>query len=262
MLTINITTTSSRLELCSCTVWSLCLQTAKFDEIRIWVSKEPYLKDSGITAEPSWVTNIRKLGISISFIWTENTGPYRKIIPALRQADYNDVLVYADDDVFYGQKWLECLTTNFYANDCKHIVATRVRKVLDGEFYNNYPIIDVKETILDNYIITGIGGVILNASLVNCELLNNDAFLSVAPTADDIWLSKVYQMSGTPLTVVPDGIKSINEIKHAQGLSEDNTKKKKISVIRKIALKLRKKKYNYCDNDDLIIKVNEYFSHC
>ena len=101
MLTINLTTTSERLTLCAATIWSMVHQVRKPDKIRLWISNEPYLSDKGITTLPEWVIEINNIRNILEVIFVENTGPYRKIIPALRTADQNEVLVYADDDVIY-----------------------------------------------------------------------------------------------------------------------------------------------------------------
>jgi len=39
----------------------------------------------------------------------DNTGPYRKLIPALREAEPDDLIVTADDDIFSGRDWLQGL---------------------------------------------------------------------------------------------------------------------------------------------------------
>ena len=49
MLTVNLTTTHSRLHLCSATVWSLMNQSLKPDFIVLWVSRDSYLSDEGIS---------------------------------------------------------------------------------------------------------------------------------------------------------------------------------------------------------------------
>ncbi|ODQ08241.1 hypothetical protein BHE86_11515 [Shigella sp. FC1655] len=261
MLTVNITTTKSRLEICSATAWSICMQEQHVDELRIWVSKKPYLSDSGIQEEPEWAKKIRSTGIKLSFFWTENTGPYRKIIPALRLAKNDDILVYADDDVIYGTKWLQELVAIFYKNESKYIVATRVRKVIKGKLYNDFPIISNQCLIDNNYIITGIGGVILKREMIKEKFINDDNYLTISPLADDIWLSKIYQLSSTKLFVYPNGLKYINEIQHNQGLSIENTRRIKLNLIKKVILKIKNKKYKFCQNDIYLKAVNDYFNN-
>ncbi|MEB6858743.1 glycosyltransferase [Proteus cibi] len=235
------------------------MQEQHIDELRIWVSKKPYLSDSGINEEPKWAEKIRSTGIKLSFIWTENTGPYRKIIPALKLTQNDDILVYADDDVIYGSKWLQELVTIFYKNESKYIVATRVRKVIKGKLYNEFPIITEQCIMDDNYIVTGIGGVILKRGMIKETFINDDNYLTISPLADDIWLSKIYQLSNTKLFVYPNGLKYINEIQHDQGLSIENTRRIKLNFIKKAILKIKNKKYKFCQNDIYMKAVDNYF---
>lgn len=83
MISINLTTTKSRLYLCSQTVWSLANQSTRVDQIVVWVSSTAYLSDDGITEEPEWADKIRQTGTNLVFKWVKNTGPYRKLFPAL-----------------------------------------------------------------------------------------------------------------------------------------------------------------------------------
>ncbi|MFD2837439.1 hypothetical protein ACFS3C_15390 [Azotobacter vinelandii] len=73
-------------------------------KIVIWVSKEAYLIDQGIDREPRWVRDLNKLRNIIEFRWTANTGPYRKLFPALDAATDDQIIVYADDDAIYREK--------------------------------------------------------------------------------------------------------------------------------------------------------------
>lgn len=113
MISINLTTTKSRLYLCSQTVWSLANQSKKVDQIVVWVSSTPYLSDEGITEEPEWAQKIRQTGTNLVFKWVKNTGPYRKLFPALQAATEEDILIYADDDAIYNEMWAETLLDDF-----------------------------------------------------------------------------------------------------------------------------------------------------
>lgn len=71
MLSINLTTTASRLELCSSTLWSLLHQTIIPDEINVWVSKEPYLADEGINEIPIFITELNSVRNIIKIKFTK-----------------------------------------------------------------------------------------------------------------------------------------------------------------------------------------------
>ncbi|WP_143992883.1 hypothetical protein [Klebsiella pneumoniae] len=86
MISVNLTTTSSRLFLCSATVWSLAHQELQPDHICLWISQEPYLSDKGINDEIKFVKEINNVFerdlVKIKYV--KNTGPYRKYSLQLR----------------------------------------------------------------------------------------------------------------------------------------------------------------------------------
>lgn len=61
MKSINITTTHSRLDLCSATIWSLMHQSVLPDTINLWVSQESYMADQGIRNIPNWYYELNNI---------------------------------------------------------------------------------------------------------------------------------------------------------------------------------------------------------
>jgi Glycosyl transferase family 2. len=266
MISINLTTTKSRLYLCSQTVWSLANQSVSVDQIVVWVSREAYLSDEGITEEPAWAEKIRQTGTSLVFKWVKNTGPYRKLFPALRAASDEDILIYADDDAIYNEQWAESLLADFERHDQKCVVAARVRETIKKkgdilDTYRKFPLITLPIVIQDNYIITGLGGVVLKKCHIDAAFLDNEDYLTICPRADDIWISKLIQLSKTPLYVSAPTIMYVHEIDHEYGLSRTNTRKISYSVVQKLRSAIGKKKArSFCQNDLYIQETNDYFA--
>lgn len=272
MYSINITTTSSRLGLCSATVWSLVNQSMTPKSIDIWVSKEAYLADFGVTDIPKWVTHLNSIKKIVNFHFTENTGPYRKIIPALRYADKDDILVYADDDVFYGENWLMDLVNAFNKHDGNCVVASRVRVKKRNIFgklrsYLSFDMCSSSCLLSDNFIITGVGGCILARCHIDDEYIFNDDFSTVAPKTDDIWISKIIELSGSSVFCVPSILNHVNEIQHSvNALSHENTYVKfRENIFYRVVGKVAHSFKSYfgfkiTNNDIAIARVDEYFS--
>lgn len=127
MLVVNLTTTSGRLDLCAVTLWSLIHQELLPDRIDLYISNDAYMADSGIDNLPEWYDKLNNIKKIIHIKYVENTGPYRKIFPALAECAQDDILVYADDDVVYGRYWLETLVSAFNKFNGEAVVAARVR---------------------------------------------------------------------------------------------------------------------------------------
>ncbi|MFG1172062.1 glycosyltransferase family A protein [Erwiniaceae bacterium CAU 1747] len=219
MYSINITTTSGRLSLCSATVWSLINQTFTPDAINIWISHEAYLADRGIQEIPAWVDYFNSLKNIIKIHYVKNTGPYRKIIPALREAHPEDVLIYGDDDVIYDSMWLETLIKAYIKNNGRHVVAARIRtkeKNILGfnKSYHLYGLSTTETNFSKGFIITGVGGCVIAKKHIRPELLELDDYLNLAPKTDDLWISKIIELSGTVVTSVPLAMNYVQEIKH------------------------------------------------
>ncbi|WP_233458024.1 glycosyltransferase family protein [Enterobacter asburiae] len=272
MISINLTTTSSRLGLCSATVWSLINQKKKPDRIVLWISKEAYLSDDGVKNIPEWVYDLNRIVDIIDVRFVENTGPYRKIINALIEAEPSDVLVYADDDVIYGELWLDILLNAFYANKESIAVASRIRltkKNIIGKMqsYSQYNVCLEKKIFNNGYIITGVGGCVLNKNMIKESLLTNKDYISLAPRTDDIWISKILELSNTKVEACPDALNYVQEIMHKNNaLSLLNTYQFKNNNIVFILLhKASQRILSYfgmqkTNNDLSIKKVSSYFN--
>jgi hypothetical protein len=74
----------------------------------------------------------------------------------------------------------------------------------------------------------------------------NEDFIRVCPRADDIWISKLIQLTKTPVYVSAKSIRFVHEIIHDYGLSRDNTSKIKRSWIQKSVLHLSRVKFSIC----------------
>lgn len=229
---ISMTTTLNRLYLCRIALTSIALQSLTPNRIIINLSKDPYLRDDGINLDDEILLSLldgvpRQLQHIVEIRWVSNTGPYRKLIPTLKKADYNDIIITADDDIFYNKKWLESLLQNFDPEQ-KTIHAARVlrkRKNLLGyeTGYTHWKIIE-KATVLRNsdWIITYGGGAVMCRSWFNNELINDDTYLQIAPTADDLWYSKLAQLSNLNVKVIPEALGSLVFLQHKDGLVNDN----------------------------------------
>lgn len=229
MLTVNLTTTHDRLYLCRIALLSISLQSLRPDRVNVWISKDGYLSDAGIA-------DLDSLGGVLNYVssnfhelvcvrYTDNIGPYRKLIPALREAASDDVIVTADDDQFYGENWLKLLVDNYSKNNTA--VAARVREKKYNNFnsltsYKYWDIITSSRVMDKNFVVTFGGGAVLTQSMFRSIDVIDDEFLNIAPTADDLWYSKLLELAGTEVAVVSEALSEITPLKHGHGLVNVN----------------------------------------
>lgn len=267
---VSLTTTRSRLPLCAHTVWSLLQQECQPTKIIVWVSSEPYLLDEGITEEPDWAKNFNNLYGIIEFKWTQNTGPYRKLFPTLQLADQETIIVYADDDAIYQKKWLKTLLHKFIESNQEKAVAARVRRKTRNVFgfYVSYmlmPLVSKEEILARDFIATGLGGVVLKRSFIKESLLENQDFLKICPTTDDLWISEILERSHTSLIACPEALPEVIDISPEEGLCKTNNLFS-TSIPFRIINKIKTHTLGWlgtrlCKNDNNLRAIKAYFSN-
>lgn len=268
---LNLTTTNGRLELCSATLWSLVNQTLLPREINVWISRNAYLSDEGIDHMPDSILKIMSICPFVHIKYVENTGPYRKIIPALRCFADDDILVYADDDVIYSKQWLKLLVECYLSCNCEYVVSSRVRKMTKNflgkyQSYNRFPILYNEIICERDFIITGIGGCVLQKKHINPEYIYIEDYKLIAPKTDDLWISKLIEMSGSKVFTCPQALSCIMEINHEiHALNQTNTIRPRGHVIRRVCQLTKMKVLGYLgfklsNNDHMIEKIRLYFN--
>lgn len=135
---------------------------------------------------------------------------YRKLIPALK--DFPDaIVVTVDDDVDYNPEMLRILLNlHFYFPD--DIIAHRAKRIKPGKPYKKWPKFRWYDFVLNrihrghDIIQTGVAGVLYPPHALKEEMLDEDLFMRVAPTTDDIWFWAAATAKGTSIIPVPFGL--------------------------------------------------------
>lgn len=271
MISVNLTTTYQRLNLCRIALSSLLLQSRLPDQVNLWVSEQPYLRDKGISdnsAIKELIDSLPEATRSLVCVrWVANTGPYRKLIPMLREADPDDVIVTADDDIFYGKDWLRGLLDAYKNADGKP-VASRVRakraNFLGAKTsYIYWGLINQTSVVCDDFVVTFGGGSVLARAMFREQDIADDSFLSVAPTADDLWYSKLLMLNHNEVVVVPSIMEELNFIQHNDGLGNHNWVKIS-SFVHRIRVKVWDRIAGFlgvaiCGNDIACRNIDKYF---
>jgi hypothetical protein len=213
------------------TLQSLARQSVKADEIRVNISREPYLQDEGVLGDVSW------LGTDCTVSFVDNTGPYRKLLPVIADAADDDRIVTIDDDVLYGVGWLESLlkTSDAYP---EAIVAGSTRifsKDWRGNCanYHRWRPCYVEACSLEHVPI-GVGGVVYRKKLMDSELLFDEHYLQIAPKTDDLWFKACSMRAGTPVASSPKTNSDSFTIQHNFGLREGNLPRQNTGGVKSI----------------------------
>lgn len=213
-VTISLTSISSRIGQVEPVIRSLLEQSPAPDHVMLVISQEPYLLDEGIPLE-ALPLGVRQLWAEgrLELVYAPNTGPYRKLLPALRRyAGEERLIVTADDDMIYPRHWLAGLVETYRRHRC--VVAHRCRAIAveDGRFlpYARWPLLPAGPDAFGALppdlrglftIATGVRGVLYNNRFFpDLELL--EELRALAPRQDDLAFKAVTMSAGIPTVLV------------------------------------------------------------
>ena len=183
-LIVSLTTFPARIGMVHLTINTLLRQNTKPDRVILWLAESQF-PDKKL---PEEITRLIDLGLEIRYC--EDIRSYKKLVPALREFP-EDIIVTADDDMYYKEDWLEGLY-NAYMENPENIYTRRGcrARILDGRIdilrprdYNfeyNFP------TDYNNLLMGGSGTLYPPHSLYK-DVYNVDLIKSLIPTHDDIY---------------------------------------------------------------------------
>jgi len=189
-LIVSLTSYSARFRYLTPTLKSLLSQSIKPDKVILFVSKQDY------ASLPKSVLKLQDHGLEIETC--VDIGSYTKIIPALKRYP-GTFIATADDDIIYGEKWLEAMALAY--SEPKEIVFHRGHFItVDGSNtlppYSKWNMGGAKCIKSKLNFPTGVGGVLYPPRVFDQRVLDEEMFLRIAPTADDLWLFWMARLGG------------------------------------------------------------------
>jgi len=190
-------------------LYSLLNQNFKPDRLILWLSKKefPNLEED----LPSNILNLKKHGLEVK--WTEkNFRSYDKLIHSLKEYPI-DIIVTADDDVFYPKDWLESLYENY---DGKNVISHRAHLITfesgSPKPYRQWGQLTENDEVTVLNFPTGAGGILYPPNVFYEDVLKDDLFLKLSPNADDIWFWGMVVLNNKKVKVLKNGYKYLNYI--------------------------------------------------
>ncbi len=191
-LTVTLTSHPPRYPTLALTLKSLLAQSILPDRLCLWIA------EADLASLPRSVVELQTSGLAIQPC--ENLRSYTKIIPALASGG-DDLLVTADDEVYYPRHWLRGLV-EARRGDNKEALCTRGHRIrVDAR---GVPVpyaqweTDVEAGEASRLIFpTGVGGVLWEPGMFHADVTRAEIFQILCPTADDIWLYWMAAMTGT-----------------------------------------------------------------
>jgi hypothetical protein len=160
---------------------------------------------------PESTLKLQKYGLVIK-TWPRDIKSYKKLIPSLH--NWPDAIhVTADDDIYYPKDWLKTLLTEYNPHS-KEVLCLRAHKI---KLLNNLPDSYHKWqkptkciSNSENIVATGVGGILYPPNLFSSEVLNENLFMQLSPTTDDLWFYIMARLKDRKTRVVANEIKFIS----------------------------------------------------
>lgn len=130
---VSLTSYKPRIDNVKYTLYSLLNQNFPPDKLVLWLDEDSFpQREENL---PQDLLELRNFGLTID--WCENLRPYKKLIPALEKYP-DDIIVTADDDIFYQPDWLKILYDAHLENpDC--VIAHRAHRIRLDKQGNLFP---------------------------------------------------------------------------------------------------------------------------
>ena len=197
---VSLTTYNKRINTVFLTIESILRQTYKPNKIVLWLSEAEF-KNKNL---PKLLLTQKKRGLEIKFC--TDIRSYTKLIPAIKEYP-NASIITLDDDILYEKHLIEGLI-NEHKKNASAIICARAHKMMFNPQnsllpYNNW---EHETNSIDNYVslfATGVGGVLYPASSLHKEVTNEEMFLSICPSADDVWFKAMSLLQNTKIINVP-----------------------------------------------------------
>lgn len=180
---VSLTTYGKRLYEVYLTIESIMQGTMRPNRIILWLAEDNKYEELPISLKMQ-----EKRGLEIDF--TKDIRSFKKLIPSLKK--YPDsIIITIDDDVLYECDFVENLVRS-YLKDPRFVYGNRVKLIEIGK--DKMPLDYRKWKNLDNgvepsvyNISIGVGGVLYPPHCFTDEVFNEQNFMSICPTADDLW---------------------------------------------------------------------------
>lgn len=130
---VSLTSYDLRINEAKYAIYSLLNQSFPPDKLILWLDEDSFPRREKDL--PRDLLELRDFGLTID--WCENLRSYKKLIPALEKYP-DDIIVTADDDIFYRPDWLKILyDAHLKEPDC--VVAHRAHRIRLDAQGNIYP---------------------------------------------------------------------------------------------------------------------------
>jgi hypothetical protein len=190
------------------TLFSIISQSIQPSRIILWLDNVNWSP----TNLPMNLYRLKKLGIEIKFC--EDIKSYKKIIPTLELTP-DSIIVTADDDIFYPKQWLGSLLSA-HSKSPKSILCHRAHEIRLSPVGDPLPYMQWNFCVREcpqRYIFPTFGaGALFPPHSLHQIATDKHLFLSLCPSADDIWIWAMAKLQNTQFEIIKNCISDLDYI--------------------------------------------------
>lgn len=211
-LIVSLTSFPARIDTVDRTIRSLLSQTEKPDKVILWLAEEQFPeKEKNL---PKRLLTLKRNGLSIG--WYHDIKSFKKLIPAL--VEYPEsIIVTADDDIYYPRNWLHILYQEYKKNPSyiqAHIITEFSIKEGKYEATGRKHVRKPRASYL--YKLVGCGGVLYPPKCFYPDVIEENKFMSICATNDDIWFWLMAVLNGIKVNVPLNNISQVQYVENTQ----------------------------------------------
>ena len=202
-LVVSLTTHGKRIHSVFRTIESIFQQTYKANKVVLYLGDKEY---TSIEQLPITLQRQVDRGLTVRFV--KDVRSYTKLVPALKEFP-SAAIITVDDDFFYPFDLIERLM-NAHKKNPKAVCARVLKKLeLIGKnklkSYDDLERFKSKGGMTDcaGYMPEGYGGVLYPPHCMPSVTIDESLFLSLCPSADDVWFAAVEMCNSIPIVHVP-----------------------------------------------------------
>lgn len=223
-LIISVTSFPQRMYDIHFALYSLLNQTLKPDEIILWLGEKEFPnKEKNLSQS---LLSLKNNGLKIK--WCRDVGPHTKLIPALKEYPA-DIIVTADDDIYYPRNMLQILY-DAYLKQPGLIHCHRAHGMTLDNKNNIRKYTQWTQTVSNvrpsfRNLQTGVGGVLYPPKALHEDVADENLFIKLSSTADDLWFWAMAVMNDTRINVVENNITKLKftSFERESGISGEKT---------------------------------------
>ncbi len=188
---VSLTTYGERIEIAYLAIASIMHQTRKPNRIVLWLGEEEREKPL-----PATLDLLMMRGLEVRYC--RNLKSHTKLLPALK-AFPDAVIITVDDDVMYNMELIDRLV-RAHLREPRTVWGSRATRIAldsDGRVlpYKKWREAPAESSSPLNFV-TGVGGILYPPHIFPDEIHDEEIFMRLAPTADDLWFKAMEMKAG------------------------------------------------------------------